>query len=147
MHVKEPTSLLTKSREKSRWSGQTVQTGSYIRVLRVTVIKLTFRHPGRPGDIQITNNNNNNVALTGRAFTWKCDCSIICAAPWWICTFDFNQASTHQRWDLAQILSGSLPVQLSFQQLLPCDEMRFVCVFNNLIHCLPASNLPVVFFV
>ena len=31
MHVKEPTSLLAKSREKSRWTGQTVQTGSYIQ--------------------------------------------------------------------------------------------------------------------
>ena len=30
------------------------------RGLRVTVIKLTFRHPGRPGDCQINNNNNNN---------------------------------------------------------------------------------------
>ena len=40
MHVKNPTSLLAKSREKSRWSGQTVQTGSYTRV---TFIKLTFR--------------------------------------------------------------------------------------------------------
>ena len=36
MHVKEPTSLLVKSKEKSRWSGQTVQTGSYIWVVRPT---------------------------------------------------------------------------------------------------------------
>ena len=36
MHVKEPTSLLAKSREKSRWSGQKVQTASYIRVVRPT---------------------------------------------------------------------------------------------------------------
>ena len=52
MHVKEPTSLLAKSRENSRWSGQTVQTGSYTwveRPIRVTFLKLTFRHPGRPG--------------------------------------------------------------------------------------------------
>ena len=30
------------------------------RGLRVTVIKLTFHHPGRPGDCQINSNNNNN---------------------------------------------------------------------------------------
>ena len=59
MHVKEPTSLLAKSREKSRWSGQTAQTGSYIRVVRPTGHSyITFRHPGRPGDCQIINNNN-----------------------------------------------------------------------------------------
>ena len=72
MHVKEPTSLLAKSREKSRWSGQTAQTGSYIRVVRPTghFIKLTFRHPGRPGDCQIINDNNNNLA--------DCTWSFIC---------------------------------------------------------------------
>ena len=36
MHVKEPTSLLAKSREKSQWSGQTVETGSYTWVERPT---------------------------------------------------------------------------------------------------------------
>ena len=30
------------------------------RGLRVTVIKLTFHHPGRPGDCHIINNNNDN---------------------------------------------------------------------------------------
>ena len=47
MHIKEPTSLLAKSREKSRWSGQTAQSGSYIRVVRPTghSYKVNFSPP------------------------------------------------------------------------------------------------------
>ena len=63
-YVKEPTSLLAKSREKSRWSARQYKPAATCIFgwwgLRVTVIKLTFRHPGRPGDCQISNNNNNN---------------------------------------------------------------------------------------
>ena len=43
--------------------------------LRVTVIKLTFRHPGRPGDCQIINNNNNNNLFV---FV-PCICVCVCA--------------------------------------------------------------------
>ena len=85
------------SRQKSRWNGQTVQTGSYIRVVRHhgsiqcnsiysnqsfvdTVINkvwrvtknewwLTFRHPDRPGDCQITNFNHVIQMLVQRCFS------------------------------------------------------------------------------
>ena len=40
------------------------------RGLRVTVIKLTFHHPGRPGDCQINNNNNNNIIFTNPFFVF-----------------------------------------------------------------------------
>ena len=61
MHVKEPTSLLAKSR---RNPGEVARQHKPAAIfgwwgLRVTVMKLTFRHPGRPGDCQIINNNNN----------------------------------------------------------------------------------------
>ena len=36
--------------------------------LRVTVIKLTFRHPGRPGDCQIINTNTNNTRCAKLTF-------------------------------------------------------------------------------
>ena len=36
--------------------------------LQVTVIKLTFRHPGRPGDCQIINNINNNISIS---WNWR----------------------------------------------------------------------------
>ena len=53
MHVKEPTSLLTKSREKSgEVASQTGQTS-----------RLYFRHPGRPGDCQINNDTSNMLWL------------------------------------------------------------------------------------
>ena len=59
MHVKEPTSLLAKEQgeipvhEVVRQYKPAAILGW--RGLRVTVIKLTFRHPGKPGDCQINN--------------------------------------------------------------------------------------------
>ena len=59
MHVKEPTSLLAKSRRNPGEVVRQYKPAAILgwRGLRVTVIKLTFRHPGRPGDCQINNNN------------------------------------------------------------------------------------------
>ena len=47
-----------------KWSGSTKQAAILgWRGLQVTVIKLTFCHPGRPGDCQINNNKKKKSSV------------------------------------------------------------------------------------
>ena len=70
MHIKEPTSLLTKSREKSRWSGQTDKLAAIRRWRGLGyTVKDNLSPTWQPRRLPNTNNNNENDNTIIQSYT------------------------------------------------------------------------------